>query len=50
MISKVQASHKERESIARASTPRVLDKTAGLGTNVQDIIMAVNSRINKGFN
>ena len=29
---------------------RMRDKTAGIGTTVQDIVMAVNLRINKGFN
>ncbi len=29
---------------------RVRDKTAGIGTNVQDIVVAVNRQINKGFN
>jgi hypothetical protein len=50
MIRKVQASHKERESIARTSPRRVRDKKAGIGTNVKDITLAVNRRINKGFN
>jgi hypothetical protein len=50
MIRKVQASRKEREGIERASTPRFRDKTAEIRTNVQDIIMAVNRRINEGFN
>ncbi len=47
MIRKVTASRKERENMERAS-PR--DKTAGIGTNVQDIVLAVNRKINKGFN
>ncbi len=50
MIRKVTANRKERESIERASPRRVRDKTAGLGTNVQGIVLAVNRRINKGFN
>jgi hypothetical protein len=50
LIRKVQASRMERESIARAIPRRFPDKTAGIGTNVQDIILAVNRRINKGFN
>jgi hypothetical protein len=50
MIRKVQASRNERESIARASPRRVRDKKAGIGTNVEDIILAANRRINKGFN
>ncbi len=50
MIRKVVAGRKERESTERASPRRVRDKTAGLCTNVQDIVLAVNRRINKGFN
>jgi hypothetical protein len=50
MIRKVQASRKGRESMKRASPRRVRDKTAGIGTNVQDIVLAVNRRNNKGFN
>ena len=50
MIRKVQASRDDLGTMTRANTSRVRDKTAGLGTNVQDIIMAVNRRINRGFN
>ncbi len=50
MIRKVVAGRKERESIESASPRRVRDKTAGLGTNVQDIVLAVNRKINNGFN
>jgi hypothetical protein len=50
MIRKVTAGRKERESVERASPRRVRYKTAGLGTNVQDIVLAVNCRINNGFN
>ncbi len=50
MIRKVQANRNESESIARASPRRVRDKKAGIGTNVEDIILAVNRRINQGFN
>ncbi len=50
MIRKVTANRKERESMERASPRRVRDKTAGIGTNVQDIVLAVNRRINNGFN
>ncbi len=50
MIRKVQTSRKDRESTTRANTSRVRDKTAGIGTNVQNIVMAVNRRIHKGFN
>ncbi len=35
-------------SMARAGTPRVNDKIAEIGTNIQDIIMTVNHRINRG--
>ncbi len=49
-FTKVQGSRKERKSIARASPRRVRDKAAGIGINVQDIILAVNCRINKAFN
>jgi hypothetical protein len=50
MIRKVTAGRKERESMERASPRRVPDKTAGLGTNVQDIVLTANRRINNGFN
>ncbi len=42
MIRQVQASRKERESIAPASPRRFRDKKAGIGTNVEDIVLAVN--------
>ncbi len=50
MIREVQATRKDRETIARATPSRVRDKRAGLSTNIGDIILAVNRRINKGFN
>jgi hypothetical protein len=52
MIPQVQAKRKERETMqgARATPSRVRDKRAGVGTNLRDIIPAVNRRINNGFN
>ncbi len=50
MIRQVQANRKERETIARATPSRVRDKRAGVGTNLGDIILAVNRRINNCLN
>jgi hypothetical protein len=50
MIRKVQPNRKELGAIERATPSRVRDKRAGVGTNLGDIILAVNRRINKGFN
>jgi hypothetical protein len=55
MIRLVQASRKERETIAHATPSRIRDKRAGVATNIGDVILAViyinkNQRINKGFN
>ncbi len=50
IIRQVQPNRKERETIARANPSRVRDKRAGVGTNLGGIILAVNRRINKGFN
>jgi hypothetical protein len=49
MIRKVQPNRKEFAAIERATPSRVRDKRAGVGTNLGDIILAVNRRINKGF-
>ncbi len=50
MIRKVQPNRKELGAIERATPGRVRDKRAGVDTNIGDIILAVNRRINKGFN
>ncbi len=50
MIRKLQPNCKELGAIERATPSRVRDKSAGVGTNLGDIILAVNRRINKGFN
>jgi hypothetical protein len=50
MIRQVVPNRKERETIARATPSRVRDKKAGVGTNFEEIILAVNRRIRKGFN
>ncbi len=50
VIRQVQANRKERETIARATSSRVRDKKAGVSTNLGDIILAFNRRINNGFN
>ena len=50
MIRQVRPNRRELGAIERAVPNRVRAKSAGVGTSIGDIILAVNRRMKKGFN